>query len=715
MNGNRTLKILVAALLATGTATGPAAFAQELPDFEQWPCKFCPFPEKGVTGSADASVLNVSDDSARFGDYTGLDEDGIYVNADADVTYRAGDGYAVSLDVRNLGLDSRSVELGVGRQGSWGVDLSWDELPKRLDDTVSTVYEGLGSSRLTLPNDWVRGNFTSDMTALDASLRDFDLGWDRKAIGMGLEFIQSERLRYEADWTRETKQGRGLTWGSFIGTGAELAKPLDYETNEVDAGLVYTGDAWNIRVGYYGSFFSNKDNTLTWDNPFNGSDRGRMAMAPDNSYHQARLSGAYRFSTWDTTLSASYAQGRMEQSDALTQYTINPAIAAQPLPFQEFDGEVDTTAANLRLSARPMDRLRVSAEYRYHERDNQSPQVEWSAVQGDSFLVAPFQNPAYSFENRDLSVTADYRFSRMLQGSAGWEQEVRERDQLNVDRTDEDRYWGLLRFRPISELALSFKGETASRDASAYQAIPAIGPGAEQNPLLRKYYLADRDRDLVQVQADFTPAPRLSLSARYEDARDRYDESQVGLVASDYDQLSADLSLQVWGSLVMTGYFSRENYDSDTVGAASFVAPNTAPPNWSGRTRDRHDVQGLAFNWPGLLDGKLDLRADWMLADTTGDISIENPLGGASSPFPTLKSELRGTELNADWHLNPRWSLTFGWRWEDYSADDWAKDGVDPATIGNVLTFGADTLDYDVNVFLLGFRYNFIKEEEKSE
>jgi MtrB/PioB family decaheme-associated outer membrane protein len=711
MNGNRTLKIIVAALLAGGAATGPA-LAQELPDFEQWPCRFCPFPEQGVSGSADASVLNVSDDSARFGDYTGLDEEGTYVNADADLVYRAEGGYAVSLEAGNLGLDSRFLDLSAGKQGHWMVDLSWDELPRRLDDTGRTVYDGLGSSRLTLPSGWTRGNFTSELADLDASLRDFTLGWDRKTAGLGAEFVQSERLRYEADWTRQTKEGRGLTWGSFLGNAQELAKPLDYQTDEVDAALVYTGSGWNVRLGYYGSFFSNQDNTLTWDNPFNGPDRGRMAMAPDNTYHQATLSGAYHFPTWDTTLNASYSQGRMEQTDALTQYTINPAIAAQALPVQEYDGEVDTTTANLRLTARPADRLRLSGEYRYNERDNSSGQYEWATVQADSFQTSAFVNPIYSFENRDLSFMADYRFSRMLQGSAGWQQKVREREFQNVDRTDEDIYWGQLRFRPIGELALSARAESGSRDASNYRQIPSIGAGAEQNPLLRKYYLTDRDRDLAQVQAEFSPAARLSLSARYERAKDRYDDTSVGLVSSDYDQVSAEASVQLVKALVMTAYFSRDTYDSEAVGAASFAAPNTALPNWAGRTEDEHDVHGLTFNWPGLLEGKLDLRADWMEADTTGKTRIESPLGSATDAFPALRSNLKGTKLAADWHLNPRWSLNLGWRWEEYSADDWAKDGVGPATINNVLTFGSETLDYDVHVFMLGFRYNFIKEEE---
>jgi len=712
MNENRILKIMVASLLGAGTVASPV-LAQELPDFEQWSCRFCPFPEQGVEGNVDAEALHVSDDSARFGDYTGLDEEGAYLNAGADMLYRAGEGYAVGFEARNLGLDSRELALRAGRQGSWIVDLSWDELPRRLDDSVQTPYSGLGTSRLALPSSWIRGNFTSGFTALETTLRDFELGWDRETLGLGIEFVQSERLRYEIDWNQQTKEGRGLTWGSFLGTAADLVKPLDYQTDQVDAALVYAGANWNVRLGYFGSFFSNNDTSLTWDNPFNGPDLGRLAMAPDNRYQQVQLAGAYRFTTWDTTLNASYAQGRMEQSDALLQYTINPAIAAQALPVESFEGEADTMAMNLRLTTRPTDRLRLSTEYRYNERDNTSGQYDWAIVQADSFQSVSFVNPAYSFENRDISLQGDYRFSRILDAAAGWGQKVRERDFQNVERTEEDSYWGRIRVRPFTAMSLSLQAANASRDASEYLQVPSIGPGAAQNPLLRKYNLTDRERDSFQVQADLVPGDRGSVSLRYERAQDDYEESPVGLVATDYDQLSADASLQLWREIVATVFYSRENYDSDMIGAGSFAVPNTAQPNWEGRTRDRHDVQGLALTWPGLREGKLDLRADWTRADTTGDITVANMLGAAGTPFPTLRSKLTGVELMADYHLNPRWSLNLGYRWEKFSADDWAKDGVGEATIDNVLTFGAETLDYDVNVFLLGFRYNFIKEEEE--
>jgi hypothetical protein len=150
---------------------------------------------------------------------------------------------------------------------------------------------------------------------------------------------------------------------------------------------------------------------------------------------------------------------------------------------------------------------------------------------------------------------ADYAVQPHAAGERRLAAKVREREFQNVDRTDEDIYWGQLRFRPIGELALSMRAESSSRDASEYQAIPSIGAGAEQNPLLRKYYLTDRDRNLAQVQAEFSPAARLSLSARYERAKDRYDESVVGWSLPKYDQISAEASVQLVKALVHDGVF----------------------------------------------------------------------------------------------------------------------------------------------------------------
>ena len=52
-------------------------------------------------------------------------------------------------------------------------------------------------------------------------------------------------------------------------------------------------------------------------------------------------------------------------------------------------------------------------------------------------------------------------------------------------------------------------------------------------------------------------------------------------------------------------------------------------------------------------------------------------------------------------------SLRLSYWYEDYRSDDWALDGVAPATIGNVLAFGQESPSYNINVVALSGRYEF--------
>jgi len=709
MNRNRTLKILVAALLGAGWAQAQAAE----PDWDNWQCKFCPFPGSGTTGSASVGVKNVDDDSARFGDYTGLDEEGAYADLDADLEYRSESGYTVEGRGKDLGTDAREFEVEAGHQGTWTVDLFYDKIPRYLDDTAETVFAGPGSSLLTLPDSWVRAGNTSGMSQLGATLRPLDVEYDVETYGLGAEYVQSTRLRYEVDWTRQTKDGFGRTWGSFFGVSAELPKPVDYETDQVNAAVVYTGDDWMVKGAYYGSFFSNKDLSTTWDNPFTGPDQGRMANAPDNKYNQFILSGSFGLDFWDTRVNASYAAGKMEQDDRLLPYTINPGIPGQALPRATFDGEVDTTHADLRVVSRPVRGLRVTAEYRYDERDNQSSRNSWDIVQADSFQSLAAENPLYGYEDTQAGVSADYAFGHGIHAYAGYDYSKDQRDEQSVSETEEDLYWGELKFRATGMLTLTLRAENGDRDASNYR-DPSTGAGQAQNPLMRKYYLADRDREAYEGKVEFG-FERVSASVKYRSAEDDYDDSAVGLTGTDYDQFAADASVVIGKGLVGSVFYSNENYDSDLVGAGSSTAPNTAPPNWRASTEDSQELWGAALDWPGLLDGKLDLRADWIRSETEGDIHVSTTLDGAKDAFPTLRGKLNSAGLSGVWHFSKRVDVTAGARWEKYDADDWALDGVGPGTIGNVLTFGSEPMEYDLVVLSAGFVYKFGVEDPDKE
>src|SRR6476661_6920703 len=105
-----------------------AAAAEPEVDTSKWPCKFCEF-EAGFSATPNLGVGYVSEDSAKFGEYTGLDQKGAYVVADGDARYRDQEGLWLDLSAVDLGLDSRFFGVEGGKQGRYAVHLNYKELP----------------------------------------------------------------------------------------------------------------------------------------------------------------------------------------------------------------------------------------------------------------------------------------------------------------------------------------------------------------------------------------------------------------------------------------------------------------------------------------------------------------------------------------------------------------------------------------------------------
>src|SRR6185295_871178 len=135
----------LAALGVLGAAT--AASAQV--DTSQWKCSSCPYP-KGTTGSVDAGVGHVSDSSKKFGDYTGLDEKGAFLELGGNVSHRGENGYFADLWGADLGLDSRRLYGQAGREGLYSLNVGYAEIPRHLTDGARTPFLGAGGTNQTL-------------------------------------------------------------------------------------------------------------------------------------------------------------------------------------------------------------------------------------------------------------------------------------------------------------------------------------------------------------------------------------------------------------------------------------------------------------------------------------------------------------------------------------------------------------------------------------
>ena len=257
------LSALSAAAAAADDASGTG---QASVDTSQWKCESCKF-EQGLSGTVDVGAGSVSDKSAKFGEYNGLNKKGAFFIGDGAVRSRGTDGAYWNLNASNLGLDSRSLDAEGGQQGKYKLLLKYDELPHFISDSALTPFVGNGGASLTLPPGFVRGG-TTDAMSLAGTLQQVEIGTQRKRLGVGASWIPMSDWEYAVNFRHETKDGTKRTAGSFFVNSAQLVEPVDYVTDQVDASASYTGKKFQMKLAYYGSTFRNSNESLTWQDPY---------------------------------------------------------------------------------------------------------------------------------------------------------------------------------------------------------------------------------------------------------------------------------------------------------------------------------------------------------------------------------------------------------------------------------------------------------------
>ena len=665
------------------------------PDLSKWPCKFCAFPE-GADLDVAGGVIWVSGDSAKFGDFTGLDEQGAYLDAQLAFRYWGQTGERWEVLGRNLGLDSQELWVTGGRQGVYELSAFYDQIPRSLFFTTETPFLGVGSDSLTLPANWVPAGNTQDMTALDTTLRPVDIGYDRETLGIGGKYLPWQKLELTAEYRQDKKDGIQIDTGSMLTAISQFTQPLDYTTDQLELAAGYSADVWNLRLGYYGSFFDNGADRLRWETPFNpapGADVGQLGLMPDNDFHQASLAGGYRFGR-HTSFTARLAVGRGEQDDGFLPFTVNPLLAGGPLPQTNLNGKVDTTNIDLRVRSTPFRRVGLTAEYRKNERDNQTSQNIYNYVITDSVPGQAAENLPYSFEQDSYRLSADYRVMRRTRVLLGWSRDDVERDFQARRKTETDRLWA----RATVGLSARVSGwvELSAEDRDGSGHLDLAQANAPQNPLMRTYNLADRERTTVEGYLSVQPTDVWDFSLSAVFAEDDYDKTLVGLTESDFFSTTVDTSVRIGKTSVYAAY-TREEIESTQNGSQQF---NT--PDWSGKVKDEFDTVVFGLKWPELFT-RVDMNLDYTFAKSGGDTNMS--VSGARSGFPELRTRLHSIRLYLDYQYRDRITIRAGYWYERYDSTDWGLDSVFPDTVPNMLSLGAAAYNYNVNTVLLSLNY----------
>lgn len=695
----------------------------------------------------------VSDDSAEFGEFSGHQTQGAFLLGNISVQMRSPyDGDSTEYFVvrgTDLGIESRSVYAEYGKQGKFGIFGLFDSVPKYLHDDARTPYIiSDGGTMMTLPAGWVASNRDiSALTELNASLQDINVSHQREKGGGGLFWLPAEHLKFKTSFTRETKQGArtiAAIFGSSGGNpaGAIVPEPIDYETDNFDASLAYTGKKAQFAFNYNLSVFRDNNDALTFQNPFNSASWaaapgfpdgfGSLATPPDSEAHSFSFAGRYLL-TNKTNATAHVTYSRMTQDDAFLPYTINPGLVVSVLPPRDsLDGEINAFTADLGISTQVTPKLSYRVSYRYENRDNNTPQDLYFVLRGDvenqntdiSGSRARFNLP-YSREQQRVQADINYNLSSGTRLSAGYEYEQFERDFTERRTSREHKAHAKIASR-FSQTASGWVGVNYStRGGSEYignvpfvasRTPERVGPDPssafENHPLVRKFYIANRDQIRVDGAVTWTLGNDFIISAAGRYSKDDYNETILGLKENTTANLTGDVSYQPSEKLNYHVFYTYDDVDYEQAGlsydggATPAQLVDFAATGWSADTQDRVHTAGAGMEWDVVKD-KFNLAVDYYFSHASTDIVFDGGTALTFGPAPDLETRLHSIETVAEYQATDHMWFKFRYTYSNYSVTDFALDGVNPDTMRTIIGLGNQAPDFNVHVIGFSGVYRF--------
>jgi MtrB/PioB family decaheme-associated outer membrane protein len=652
------------------------------------------------------------------------------------------------LRLEDADLDARRAVLRFGIAGRYRIELEHRGLSGPRDP-ASTPLRDVGGNALRLPADWIATPTTAGMTRLLPSLGEIELGSTRRLNAIGLAAVLPAPWSIETRVHSEARSGLKSFAGLIGNSGGNprvimLPEPIDSRTHAFDATLLYAVPERQFRIGYHLSLFDNAYASLQWQNPFAaiaGWDPaaghplglGQAQPAPDNQFHRLAFAYAQPLSS-RMRLNADLALGRMLQDQAFLPYSVNPALQdsiLEPLPRTSLDGRIDTTLFNLRLVSRAASGWHWTAAYRLDDRDNRTPQAEYLGIGGDSqrqdaspASVRRRTNLPYGYREQRLGVDAGTRAGKRTRIDLGAAQSRTDRSWSARERTDETRMHLAIRSEPHEWLNLAARVSGSERGGSTYlgnrsflatyaPAYTATVPGGFENlPGLRSFPLADRRRLQSGLALGLTPGPRWNLGLGGGTTQDDYRRSELGLTEARIRDLNFDANFVAAEGWTLHAFASREwmafAQDGRSFQGGANRLPQAADParNWNAQHRDRVDTRGLGMR-RDVGDGRLSLGLDVARARVRSEVQVTTGAALSALPLPATRARLTTLDLDARWRVGGRTELLAAWRLESFRSSDWARDGVAPNTLANVILLGEQSPAYRSQAVSLALRYRF--------
>jgi putative beta-barrel porin MtrB/PioB len=343
--------------------------------------------------------------AAKFGEYKDLGSGGYLNNFTVKLEkpesafHFDGLGGGVARNDQYYGLD-------FGRYNTWRVRGSFSETPHLFTSTYESQWNGVGSGLLTLtgltPGGITDANTTQAAFRLAiAGASDADLGLTRKKSRARLDLSLPANWTAFASYSGERREGSrpfGAVFGGGGGGGnVELPESIDYNTQDVLAGLQFANALTSVNLRAAASFFRNGLDTMTFQNPLfintntiqgvaaTTFTEGQFDLYPSNDYFNVRGEFARKFpKVLKSRITGVLSFARSQQNDQLIPWAIVPLTGGtingvptanmwdttDSLSRRSADARIDATLGDVGIILNPSRALSVNGKVRYYNTDN---------------------------------------------------------------------------------------------------------------------------------------------------------------------------------------------------------------------------------------------------------------------------------------------------------------------------------------------------------
>ena len=370
-------------------------------------------------------------DLGKFYEYRDL-RPGVFGNFYAAAHRTGADPLDIAIWGKNVGWTDQAFGIDIAKPGQVYLSGGWDETPHVFSQNAKTLYDGVGSTNLTVPDN-VRSQLNGSLflkpcagacpvgppnitgaaaatlfpTASSKSLVDtyshtIDVKYRRDTASAQARWTPTDNWDFNADYSHMHREGTEplgavsfspgvLTWAKTLADANlsatrstfEIPRPVDDVTQNAHlkgeyAGTTPWGKPFNVAVGGGFSDYKNSDEAVIFQNPWNFTNTALQPvnnmywLPPNNQAKSVSVSGGVGL-PWNSRYMGTFQYTKMTSDATSLPFSGNPLVLAA-LPgfgttYTTPDRETSTTLFNNVLNTQITPDLKSTLRYRYYKYD----------------------------------------------------------------------------------------------------------------------------------------------------------------------------------------------------------------------------------------------------------------------------------------------------------------------------------------------------------